>query len=192
MNKSIGLLVILLLSSIPAYAETDPNVWNGFRDLKWGTNIKDANDPNMVLISDSSGNDEIQVYRRSNDKLSFGDAKLTSISYSFYKDRLCLVMIKAKEDENYTALKAALFAYYGKGNKQENNSINIKKWEWASDFANCPEDVRMTLKYDLFNGETELLMFYKPIYNEIVADKAKKGRSMQKISITQTHSSVSH
>lgn len=174
MKKSIGLLIILSLSSVWAYAE-DPNRWDGFRDLKWGTNIKDANDPNMVLISGSSGNDEIQVYRRSNDKLSFGDAKLTAILYSFYKDRLCLVMIKAKEEENYTALKAAVFAYYGKGNRQESKSINIKNWEWASDFGNCTEDVRMTLKYDLFNAETELLMSYKPIYNEIAADNAKKA-----------------
>jgi hypothetical protein len=180
MKNSIGLLIILLLSSVSAYAETDPNRWDGFRDLKWGTNIKDTNDPNMVLMSGNSGNDEIQVYRRSNDNLSFSDAKLTSIFYSFYKDRLCLVMIKAKEEENYTALKAAVFAYYGKGKQQENKSINIKSWEWASDFGNCTEDVHMTLKYDLFNGETELLMSYKPIYNEIAADNAKKAKEAGK------------
>ena len=176
MKNSIGLLIILLLSSVWAYAETDPNRWDGFRDLKWWTNIRDTNDPNMVLISGNSGNDEIQVYRRSNDKLSFGDAKLTTISYSFYKDRLCLVMIKAKEDKNCIDLKAAVFAYYGKGKQQENKSVNIKSWEWTSDLGNCSEDVHMTLKYDTFNEETELLMSYKPVYNEIAADNAKKAK----------------
>jgi hypothetical protein len=174
MKKTIGLLIALLLLSVSVQAGTDPNRWDGFRGLKWGTNIKNINDPNMIIVED---NNDSRFYRRLNDKLSIGDAKLESISYGFYKDRFCWVMIKAKEESNFTDLKAAVFAYYGEG-KQSNEFI--KQWLWGFEIGNSDKDVGMLLKYNEFSEETELHIFYRPITKEEEADKARRAKEAGK------------
>jgi hypothetical protein len=174
MKKTIGLLITLSLLSGLVYAETDQNKWAGFRGLKWGTNIKDVDDPNMILVEDAK---EAKYYRRLNDKLSIGDAKLENVAYEFYKDRFSSVIIKAKGYTNFTALKDAVFAYYGEG-KQTNEFI--KAWMWSSVFGNSNKDVGMRLDYNEFSEETVVLMFYMPIVQEREADDAKKAKEAGK------------
>jgi hypothetical protein len=154
MKKSIGSLIIFLLLSVSVYAETDPSRWDGFRGLKWATNIKDMNDPNMILIED---NNETKIYRRLSDKLSIGNAKLEVIVYVYYKDRFSGVLITAKGYTNFTGLKDAVFAYYGEG-KQKNEYI--KEWQWWPILGNSSKDIGMSLVYNEFSEETKLFMYY--------------------------------
>lgn len=174
MKKSIGSLIILLLLSVSVYAGTDPSRWDGFRGLKWATNIKDMNDPNMILIEDHN---ESKVYRRLSDKLSIGNAKLEFIVYHFYKNRFYGLSIKAKGYTNFTTLKDAVFAYYGEG-KQANKYI--ENWLWAPVLGNSNNDIFMILEYNKFNEETTWVMSYLPIHEEEVADEAKKAREAGK------------
>ncbi|MGD0077022.1 MAG: hypothetical protein ABSB91_00185 [Sedimentisphaerales bacterium] len=160
MKISIGSLIILLLLSFSGCAGTDPSRWDGFRGLKWATNIKDIKDHEAFFINDSNG---FEFYGRSNDKLSFGNAKLKAIVYGYYKDRFCGVVITAKGYKNFTALKDAVFAYYGEG-KQENK--NIKKWLWVSVLGNSNKDIEMSLEYSESSEETRLTIAYNPIVEE--------------------------
>jgi hypothetical protein len=169
MKKTIGLPIILLLLSVSVQAGTDPNRWDGFRGLKWGTNIKDVNDPNMIL---RESRDEVQIYMRSNDKLRIGDAQLAGIGYMFYKDRFFTVAIKAKGYTNFTALKDAVFAYYGQGKQLDEFN---KEWTWLAALGNSDKDVRMELSYNESSQETILAMIYLPIFQEKNADDAKKA-----------------
>jgi hypothetical protein len=168
MKKTIGLLIILLLLSVSVQAGTDPNRWDGFRDLKWATNVKDLNDPNMVFVE---GRDEIQIYIRSNENLSIGDAHLETINYDFYKDRFFRLGILAKGHTNFIALKDAVFAYYGQGKQLDEFN---KEWAWLPALGNSGKDVRMELSYNESSQETELVMIYLPIYHEKEADDAKE------------------
>ncbi len=59
----------------------------GFRDLRWG----DAPLPDMTLVHD--GGDE-QLFTRPTDELLFDSAPLTSILYSFHRNRLQAVMVE--------------------------------------------------------------------------------------------------
>lgn len=174
MKKSIVLLIIFLLLSVSVYAGTDPSRWEGFRGLKWATNIKDMNDPNMILIEDGN---ELKTYRRLSDKLSIGDAKLEAIAYSFYKDRFFGLTIRAKGYTNFNVLKDAIFAYYGEG-MQENQYIT--KWMWLSFLENSSIKVFMVLEYNEFSEETSLGMIYNPITDEMNADEAKKAKEASK------------
>lgn len=177
MKKTIGLLIILLLLSGSVQAGTDPNRWDGFRGLKWGTNIKNINDPNMIVIEGNENNKDYRVYRRLNDKLSIGDAKLEAISYIFYKDRFCGIIIQAKKESNFTDLKAAVFAYYGEG---EQANEFIKEWSWSPVLGNSDKDAGMILKYNEFTEETVLAMIYIPITKEAEADEARRAKEAGK------------
>ena len=55
---------------------SDSNKWAGFRNLTWGTNIRDMNDPNMVLEEEDKG---LAFYKRVDDKLSIGDAEIVAV-----------------------------------------------------------------------------------------------------------------
>lgn len=168
MKKTIGLLITLSLLSGSVYAGTDPNRWDGFRGLKWATNIKDLNDPNMILMESRN---EVRIYMRSNEKLSIGDAQLVGIGYMFYKDRFFTLAIKAKGDTNFTALKDAVFAYYGQGKQLDEFH---KEWTWLPALGNSDKDVRMDLRYNESSEETALVMIYLPIQQEKDTDDAKK------------------
>jgi hypothetical protein len=169
MKKTIGLLIILSLSSVSVQAGTDPNRWDGFRGIKWGTNIKDVNDPNMVLAK-SRG--EVRLYMRTSDNHSIGDANLTGINYDFYKDRFFMAVIIAKGQANFTALKDAIFAYYGPGKQLDEVK---KEWTWLPAFGNSGNNVRMELSYNEATQETVLVMVYLPINQEKDTDDAKRS-----------------
>ena len=47
---------------VPAKASPDSDKWVECRNLTWGMNIRDMNDPNMVVIEDN--NKGLTVYRR--------------------------------------------------------------------------------------------------------------------------------
>jgi len=150
------LLVIvgMLISAGIVAAEQELGKWDGFRGIKWATNIKDVND--MVLV-DTSDDENTTVYTRTTDKLSIGKAKLTAIAYQFYKDRFFSVTVLTEGSTNFSRLKEAIFAYYGEGT--QNNQF-IEEWTWITGTF-C-----LVLKYNEFSEDARFDMIYLPIYHE--------------------------
>lgn len=144
--------------------------WAGFRNLKWGTNIKAMNDPNMILVE--KGN-ELTIYRSLDDKLSIGNAELSSLLYTCFQDRFCAVMIETKKWSNFAHLRDAVFAYYGEGYKQ--NEF-IDEWMWNSRLPTGPKNVMMGLEYNKFSEEGKLGIFYQPIWEELENADAKAAK----------------
>ncbi|MBW2309386.1 MAG: hypothetical protein JRG73_20905, partial [Deltaproteobacteria bacterium] len=105
-----------VVAEVAAYKKPNPakkgppidEKWQGFRGLKWGTNIADA--PGMVLVEDSGDN---KFYQREGEKLAIGDAQLTEINYGFYKGRFDGVTVEVKDYLNWTVLRDVVFASYG-------------------------------------------------------------------------------
>jgi hypothetical protein len=156
-------------------------IWAEFRNLKWGTNIKNMNDHNMVLIGKDK---ELTMYRRADDKLSIGNAVLSTLYYLCYQDRFCAVTIQTEESSNFTYLKDAVFARYGKG-YQPNEFID--KWTWGGSgdkYGLLPfrgvADVVMSLDYNEFSEEANLVMSYAPIWKEYQNSNAKAAKEAGK------------
>jgi hypothetical protein len=106
------LLSILIFPSFKIYAfQNEPD---GFRGIKWGTNIKDL--PEMGTPT-ATGSDNSQFYARKDDKLKIGDADLESLSYLFYKDRFFSVFITFSSLANATAIRETSFQQYGAGHR---------------------------------------------------------------------------
>lgn len=87
---------------------------NGFRDVMFGINISSTHFKGSRLVEDSGNT---KFYVRPTDKMQIGGSELESITYSFYKDHLSGVMIKAKGKVNSASLLEVFKAAYGPGHK---------------------------------------------------------------------------
>ena len=158
------LLAASLILSLPVFAfQNEPD---GFRGIKWGTNISELSE--MGLIEDDG---ESKFYVRKNDKMQIGDADLELIAYVFYKDRLYGVMVKYSSSLNFSKLKETLFQVYGSG-RRPNPFMEEYHWYGSS--------VLIGLDFNEIWEKGSISYFYKPIVEEKEGDekeKAKKGAS---------------
>jgi len=113
--KILAIALSLLLigcsaSTRSSRLRTDPD---GFRDIKWGTEISTLKDMEKVE-QDKSSNKDLIWYTRKGDPLTLGKAKLENIFYSFWMGDFESVWIGFKGDENFETLKKELFQQFGK------------------------------------------------------------------------------
>lgn len=160
-SKNFFVALVVVLSLVATASGEDKNVWSGFRGLEWGVNIRNTTG---LKLERQEGLDTIYV--REKDELAIGGAKLTSIFYVFHKSRFYGVRVTAKGASNRNAMKAAVFAHYGKG-RQPNRFI--EKWHWYQ-----KNGVSMTLFYNESKEMTRLIMYYMPIVREI--SRMRHGR----------------
>lgn len=99
----------------PPMPRTEPE---GFRDIKWGTEISLLKDMEEVEQDKPSGR-EIVWYRRKGDTLAIGEAKLENIFYSFWMGRFESVWIDFEGEKNLKAVKKELFERFGKALEPE-------------------------------------------------------------------------
>jgi len=102
---------------------TDPD---GFRDMKWGTEISTLKDMEEVEEKTSSGVDLVW-YRRKGDTLAMGEAKLKNIFYSFWMGEFESVWIDFEGEENFEALKKDLFERVGKAREPKGSMDKMGK-----------------------------------------------------------------
>jgi len=104
------ILVGCFASHRPSKRLSDPE---GFRDIKWGTEISMLNDMEEVEQDKSSGKDLIW-YRRKGETLTMGQARLENIFYSFWMGEFESVWIDFEGEENFKALQKECIERYGK------------------------------------------------------------------------------
>jgi hypothetical protein len=97
-------------SAHPSRPRSEPD---GFRDIKWGTEISALKDMERVE-QDKSPDNALVWYTRIGDTLVIGKASLENIFYSFWMGTFESVWIDFKGDENFETLKKELFEQFGK------------------------------------------------------------------------------
>ena len=113
----------------PSMPRPDPE---GFRDIKWGTEISTLKDMEEVEQDKSSGRDLVW-YRRKGDTLAIGEAKLENIFYSFWMGDFESVWIDFEGEENFEALKKELFERFGKAREPEGGMDKMGKRHGEND-----------------------------------------------------------
>lgn len=103
-------LVGCFASTRSSKLRSDPD---GFRNIKWGTEISTLKDMEKVE-PDKSSNSDLIWYTRKGDLLAIGKARLENIFYSFWMGDFEGVWIGFGGDENFEALKEELFERFGK------------------------------------------------------------------------------
>ena len=155
-----SLIVILLVVPQATYAfQNEPD---GFRGIKWESNIESI--PNMIFTSNGLPAGE-KLYIRKNDKLKIGDAVLQNIFYIFYKGKFLGVYIGYKSFANFNRLKDTLFQQYGAGGQY--NEF-LEKYHWRG------KRVDIFLDYNSISEEGSIIYSFKPLAEaEKAAEKEK-------------------
>jgi hypothetical protein len=117
------ILIGCFASTRPSKPRPDPE---GFRDIKWGTEISTLKDMEEVDQDKSSGRDLVW-YRRKGDTLAIGEAKLENIFYSFWMGEFESVSIDFEGEQNFNALKKEFFERFGKAHGSEGGMDKIGK-----------------------------------------------------------------
>ncbi len=138
---------------------------DGFRGIKWGTDISTLKDMEYFRTDSSYGG--IKKYTRKNDDLHIGGAKLEIIEYGFWREKFCVVLVITQGYTNWAGLSEAVFEKYGKG-YQDNEYI--EKYIWSGSVT------VMMLTYNEISGEGTLLMRSEEIYKQQKAYKKQKAK----------------
>ena len=142
--------------------------WKGFRGVMWGQDIKTVK--GMVLVETSSTG-RSKFYKRQGDEMKIGEAALSEIVYYFYRGKCAGVVVHSKGLTNWSSLKQAVLARFGKGSK----SRYTDRWWWSRRFTpklNCGDCV-IYLAYNEFSKKDTLnLRSRSQIAREKADDKA--------------------
>ena len=113
------------MSKTPAPKRSTPKAPpENFRGIVWGRSL--AKVPGMVLLKNNEATGT-KMYSKQGDNLAIGDAALTSITYFAFQDRFSSVMVRSKGYTNWSNLRRAVFAKYGRG-VQDNPYIEDYDW----------------------------------------------------------------
>lgn len=162
------LVIFLLVWSIPAFAEMPhnyPNEPDGFRGIKWGDNIKHVK--GMELDTVSKDDKDTVLYKRSEDSLIMGDAKLRLILYGAWRDKFNGVIITFGDRANWDKLKAVLFERFGPGSNQN---------YMQDSFERFGDKTVITIEYNDVSGEGTLIFRSKKIAVESEAYIKKRAK----------------
>ena len=157
-HRKLGTRILLIISvyvAIPAFAfQNEPD---GFRGIKWGTNIRELTD--MLVVE--SGKDTL-YYARKTDNMKIGDADIGQISYGFYKNRFFVALVEYKGYVNSTKLKAILIGQYGK--PEQPNQL-MEKYFWSGQTVDIYFDYNEMLK------SGNIYYSFRPIQQEKVKQR---------------------
>ncbi len=157
---ALSVLLSFALTSVAYSFENEPD---GFRGIKWGTNIKDLHD---MTFSETNKSTHDDIYERKGDSLKIGDAKLALIGYLFYEGKFWGVSIMFEVD-NFSSLKYTLIQKYGAGRKV--NFSNDMEW----DGENVKIDIR-----EASNKYGHIFYQYVPILkHKLAVEKAKAKKA---------------
>jgi len=152
MKKMIVVMIVLIVSASACLASGDID---GFRGIKWGTDISKM--PGFKKVGTDPSYGGIDIFSRSKDSMSIGAAKLDSIQYGSWHGKFCNLSIKTTGYVNYQALLAASKEKFG--DPSQPNQY-IEKYYWDSDSA------AMLADYNQFSHKGNIYMFSKEISKE--------------------------
>jgi hypothetical protein len=143
--------VFLIGCSVPVRSSKPHPDPDGFKDIRWGTDIATLKDMEKVE-RDNPSNKDVAWYRRKGEILTLGKAKLESTFYSFWMGSFESVWIDFGGDENFEVLRKELFEAYGK--VPESGELQDKRGR----------QIELADRFYTWKGEhTEMFLFYSKI-----------------------------
>jgi len=103
--------------------------FDGFRDVRWGTHIRDIRDLKYIKHKQTSGGN-VKLYRRTDDNLEFEGVKLYTIEYGFLNNKLLFVSLKTRGRKNIGDLENIISSMLGES-KFNKDKTHIKQIYWS-------------------------------------------------------------
>jgi len=176
-----SIFLIGCFASTRSKLRADPD---GFRDIKWGTEISTLKDMER-MEQDQSSNKDLVWYTRKGDLLAIGKARLESILYSFWMEDFEGVWIGFKGDENFDTLKKELFDRFGKVLESEEliKKMDEEPGKEPSSIRHAEEfyawwgkNTEMTLSYSRDRHQGTLNINSKRVSDDRRAYEKRKGK----------------
>jgi hypothetical protein len=165
-NLVVFFTAAIVLLSVNSFAfQNEPD---GFRGIKWGTDISGLQGMTHVRTDPSYGG--VEFYTRKGDELRFGDVQLEKIAYAFWKGKFASVWIHSGGYANWYALHDAVFEKFGEG-YQPHRFIEQYIWSGTS--------TAILLNYNEITKQGTLFMYSQTIaeqQEEYDKQKPKKGQ----------------
>jgi hypothetical protein len=165
-NLAVFFTVSIVLLSASSFAfKNEPD---GFRGIKWGTDISTLKGMTHVRTDPSYGG--VEFYTRQGDELRIGDAQLNKIEYAFWKGKFASVWIHSMGYANWYALHDTIFEKFGEG-YQPHRYIEQYIWSGTS--------TAILLTYNEITKQSTLFMYSQTIaeqQEEYDKQKPKKGQ----------------
>ncbi|MBU4185381.1 MAG: hypothetical protein KKI12_10300 [Proteobacteria bacterium] len=133
MKNRIALIIILIMlfATASAYGQekfkpgSEPD---GFRGIKWGTDIKKIKEVKGLEFNGVQKN--IDIYKIKRDDLMIGDAQLSNLGYGFWQGGFMKVDIVVHDIKNYEKLKKVVFDTFGEAKKTKlDDGTDRYAWE---------------------------------------------------------------
>ncbi len=156
MNKKILIILLMINTAVFAQLKNEPD---GFRGIKWGTNLSASKE--FYKLGESGDN---KSYYNENEKMKIGDIDIERITYESNKDRLWFVTIEAKGITNYHELRKIFNSQYGNSTTSSSDSCG---WHFNK--------VLILMFFSHRYNSITVIYKYISIQNEIDNAKAKKG-----------------
>lgn len=176
------LLVIVFSLIVSSIGYAFQNELEGFRGVKWGdplrrdmkycANYRSIDDICEDLLWGRKGYDDTLWYKRKNEKLQIGAAKLEYIRYGFYKGQFMEVFISTDKDykflEDVVNLK---FGHYDKKNETWSpTGMKGYRYEWSGDITT----IILHNEFEKYEDEGTLDVYSTKIYNQRKKDRRRK------------------
>jgi len=163
----IGIIIFSVTSSALAFNPgSEPD---GFREIKWGTDISKLKGMEYLWTDDSG----VNVYKRNGDVLKIGRANVATIRYNFWKEKFFRVYITTNGLENWRVLKEACFDKFGEAYKP-NNYKEYYLWGLG-------KITGMSIGYDKLTGVGYLFIDSKEISKEVKIFEEKARQKLKTV-----------
>lgn len=171
----LTLITAILLPSLSQAFVFPGNEPEGFRGIKWGTNI--AKLPDMVILKGAVMSEPLKIYKRTNDKMSIGEARIDGIYYYSFEGRFFSVLITFTGLENLSLVKQTIEQLYGVSFRDDDadptSPSEVQLWDGRN--------VAIYLSYNTQEQGQGVLRFdFKPIKKEKAAYDKKREKEKAK------------
>ena len=166
---SLFLIILCLTGAAPPKEqskESEIGKWDGFRGIKWGTDLTTIKE--MIKI----GTEDFTGYIREDDSKTIGAASVDAITYVTYDNKLGAVAIEASGKVNFSALKDAFTERFGEPKKP--NEF-LEEYVWIGGSSGKMVIIRLTL--NMFTQKTLAGILYKPMIDEQESKSKEKAKA---------------
>jgi hypothetical protein len=129
---------------------------DGFRDIKWGTDLSTFKNMKFSRTDPSYG--RIDIYLRLEEDSTIGIMKFKNIEYLFWKGKFSGISIVTEDSIESKSLREAVFAVFGKGSKPH---ADQEYYVWEG------ESTLMALEIDPVGEKALLWMMCKSILSRM-------------------------
>ena len=169
------ILFSILFAAIFLYDASSEDEPDGFRGIKFGTDISDIE--GMKFLKENNG---LKYYEKIDDKMKIGDTELLSIEYEFWNDKFLSVYILALGYERFIEIRDILFYKFGKC-----NNFGHERYAWKSPNTDVVYIVlalvfRPPNSYSVLRISDVQLLRKRQLFKLNIEDKKKKTELMKK------------